>query len=116
MSDNYEEDEDIDDTEDEDAEQSELASEFETLCADVHEQIEAKMKVARKAVKEAVAIAEKHGVPFRADVSPLGNSYLPQSFHESKFAELDQEVVCEIADVWGDYLFECGGWQHSAVC
>jgi hypothetical protein len=113
----YNDDEELDETdEDEDPYETPLAKEFAQHCTDIGKLIDAKVDVARKALKEATDLAEKHGVPFRAGISPLSNTYMPASFSYSKFAKLDQEVICEIAEVWGDYLFEGGGWIHSAVC
>ena len=105
-----------DELEDQDPYETPLAKEFAQHCEDIRKLIAVKVDVARQAMKEACQIAEKHGVPFRAGISPLSNTYMPASFSVSKFAELDQEVICEIAEVWGDYLFEGGGWLHSAVC
>jgi hypothetical protein len=98
-----------------------LAKEFAQLCQDVGKEIGVKVAEAHKALQEAQEIADKHGVPFRSGISPLNNSYVPGSFGKSKFAQLDHEVVCEIADVWGDYIGDLlgsyyGGWVHSAVC
>jgi len=112
---------DYDDNDESDAEEvdpmeSPLAQEFQELCNDVGAQILVHVKAASAELRKAVALSEKHGVPFRPNISFLANSYMPESFSDSKFAELDNDVVCEIADVWGDYLFEGGGWQHSSVC
>jgi hypothetical protein len=95
---------------------SELEAEFQALVDDVGVQIDKHVKAASKELKKAIALSEKHSVPFRPGISFLSNTYMPTSFSDSKFAELDNEVVCEIADVWGDYIFEGGGWQHSSVC
>ena len=95
-----------------------LADEFETLCTDVQKQINAKMDVARQAIRDAVAISEQHGVPF-SGLSFLSNSYVPSSFKDSKFKNLDQEIIGDIAGVYDSYgngTFEYGGWVHSAVC
>lgn len=74
-----------------------------------------------KALREAEALADKHGVPFRSGISPLSNSYVPNSFSKSKFAALERDVVCDIAGVWGEYISDMlsgygNGWLHSAVC
>jgi hypothetical protein len=99
-----------------DEEPSELEVEFQELVTDVGAQIEVHVEKAIKALNKAVALSEKHGVPFRPGISFLSNTYMPESFSKSKFAKIDNETVCEIADVWGDYIFEGGGWEHSSVC
>ena len=109
------------DSEDVDPYEAPLAKEFAQLCQDVGKEIKAKIAEARKSLREAEEIADKHGVPFHSGISPLSNSYVPGSFSKTKFAELDQEVVCEIADVWGEYISDLlggyhGGWLHSQVC
>jgi hypothetical protein len=102
--------------EDLDPHETPLAKEFEKLCEDIGAQIDAHVEAASKELRKAIALSEKHGVPFRPNISFLSNSYMPESFFDSKFSKLDNDVVCEIASVWGDYLFEGGGWQHSSVC
>ncbi len=82
----------------------------------VSAQIDAHVAAASKELKKAIDLSEKHGVPFRPNISFLSNTYMPESFFKSKFAKLDNDVVCEVADVWGDYIFEGGGWQHSSIC
>ena len=102
-----------------DEKQSALADEFQALCESVQDQIKAKILEAHKALGEAVAIAEKHGVPFRASISPLSNSYVPRSFKKSKFRQLETDEIEEISGAYGEYmreLFDYGGWLHSAVC
>jgi len=107
--------------ENDDPYESPLAKEFEQVCKDAKEQINAKLEEAHAALEQAEKIADQYGVPFRSHISPLSNSYVPTNFSESKFGKLDKEVVCEIAGVWGEYIRELlggnyGGWIHSAVC
>jgi hypothetical protein len=107
------------DDDDREGVESDLAKEFKALCADVHAQIDAKLDEARKALREAQAIADKHGVPFRSGISPLSNSYVPANFSTSKFSKLDSDEICDISGVYGEYIrdmLDCGGWLHSAVC
>jgi hypothetical protein len=102
-----------------DKEMADLADEFEALCTKVQPQIIEKLAKARELIDEAVALAEEHGVPFMGSPSRLRNAYVPESFSSSKFAKLDEEIVQEIAGVYGEYMSEVldsGGWLHSAVC
>jgi hypothetical protein len=93
-----------------------LAKEFAAHCKKIGQQIDTHVEAARQELKSAIDLSEKHGVPFRPGISFLNNTYMPESFFGSKFSKLDQEVVCEIAEVWGSYIFEGGGWEHSAIC
>jgi len=116
-------DDELDTNEQEDVDPFEtpLAKEFMQHCSDVGKQIAARLDTARKFLNEAQELADAHGVPFHASISPLSNSYVPKGFSQTKFAALDQEVICEIAGVWGEYIddmlhgYGCG-WVHSAVC
>jgi len=87
------------------------------LCEDIQDQIDLKLTVAHKALKEAVELSEKFSVPFESDISPLENVYVPKSFQESKFGELEIEDTIEAANVGGDYVeelfFENGGWINT---
>jgi hypothetical protein len=97
-----------------DIEETELEKQFKETVESVQKQIKEKMEVARFAIREAVSLAEQHGVPFYANISPLGQTYWPSSFY-GKFGKLDSDVVFDIASAWTDEV-EYGGWQHSAVC
>jgi hypothetical protein len=107
---------DIEET-DEGEEESELAKEFREHCEKTQARIDEKLDKARKYLREAVELSEKAGVPFDSDISFLSNGYVPNSFTGSKYANLDNEVISEITGVYGEYIdFDCGGWEHSAVC
>jgi|SRR5579859_6692601 len=101
--------------------ESPLAKEFSALCEDVQEKINLKLNEASKALEEAQEIADKHGVPFGSQISPISNHYVPKNFGKTKFSKLDLEVVKEISGVWGEYIDDLfgnsyGSWVHSAVC
>lgn len=94
-------------------EYTKLELEYKKLSEEVKPQIEEKIEQASKLIREATALADKHGVPFYSDVSDISQWYYPRS--GEKFAEID--------DVLGEYKeFEHGpeygwyGWEHSAVC
>jgi hypothetical protein len=96
-----------------DPQDSELEREFRNVNSEALEKINAKVAEASAALREAVKISEKYGVPFGAGISFLSNDYYPKSF-EDKFGELDSDFVSDITDTYneyGDY-----GWTHSAVC
>lgn len=93
------------------AEDSEMERQFRVAVADAQARIDAEMDKAWAAIQAAVKISEETGIPFRASVSPLSQSYIPDSM-SSKFPDVDRSFCTEIADAWGEYE----GWQHSAVC
>lgn len=92
---------------------SQLELEFRTLKDHIGAEIDVHLTNARRLLDEAVALSEKHGIPFRAEVSPLSQTYVPEAFRE-RFAKMDMDRVEEIMDVSidpGQY-----GWERSAVC
>jgi nucleosome binding factor SPN SPT16 subunit len=110
------EQEELDEENEDEESNPELEAEFKSLVDSVGAQIDEHVKAASIELRKAIELSEKHGVPFRPNISFLSNTYMPVSFSNSKFAKLDNDVICEIADVWGEYIFEGGGWEHSAVC
>lgn len=92
-------------------EDSEVERSFRLAIEDAHKRIFEKMATARAALQEAVKISEETGIPFRAGVSPLSQSYIPNSLGD-KFPDIDRSFVHDIAEAYGEY----DGWQHSAVC
>ena len=95
-------------------EDSALEREFRIKCREVDALIQEKLAIADKAIDEAIAIAEEHGIPFNASVSQLSQSYRTRSF-PSKWKGVSEAFADEITDSYSDgggYY----GWVHSAVC
>jgi hypothetical protein len=92
-------------------EDSEMERAFRLALDDAQNRINEKLRIARAALDEAVEISEETGIPFSAGVSPLSQSYIPNSLSE-KFPDVDRDFYSEVAGAWGEYE----GWQHSAVC
>ncbi len=92
-------------------EDTEVERSFRLAVKDAQARIDEKMSEAYAAVEAAVKISEETGVPFSAGVSPLSQSYIPNSLSD-KFPGVDREFYSEVADAYGEYE----GWQHSAVC
>lgn len=92
-------------------EDSEAEREFRLALSDAQARIDAEMNKAWAALEAAVKISEETGIPFSAGVSPLSQSYIPNSLSE-KFPGVDREFYSELAGAYGEYE----GWQHSAVC
>lgn len=91
---------------------SELERTFRTVAGPVMAQINAKLDEANAALSEAEKIADEHGIPFYAGISPLSQGYTPESFQE-KYGEVDNDIV---SDVTGCGDNSDAGWKHSAVC
>jgi hypothetical protein len=93
--------------------ESELEAEFRALMGTVGREIYDKVEAASKLLDEAEELANKHGVPFYGQVSPLGQAYIPRSFQE-RFAGLKPEIAEEIAHMEIDGYGN--GWERSALC
>ena len=94
----------------------ELEAEFQKLVDKANNEMAKHLKKAHDELHKAIAISEKYGVPFNGGITTLSNPYMPASFFKSKFAKLDHDRVEEIADIWGDFLFDGAGWLHSSIC
>lgn len=98
-----------------------LELEFDSVVESVGTQIDEMVAQAAKLIAAAQALSDAHGVPFYSSVSPLGQAYVPDSFH-SKFSDLVDE------DGGGDgepilnglysyqLMGEVYGWEHSDIC
>lgn len=114
--DNFEdEDEDLEDPDAKTPEELALEAEFEKVVKQAHAEIDAELKKASEHLTKAVKLSEMYGVPFSARVSPLSNTYTPQTF-QKKFGRVDADFVDEVTDTWDDEGRSYGGWRHSAVC
>lgn len=95
---------------------SDLEKQFQQVNETVGKEIKEKLSAASKLVREAEKLSEQHGLPFRAGVSPLSQSYVPESFR-SKWPDLDRDFAVDETGAWSEYGYDdYGGWAHSAVC
>lgn len=92
-------------------EDSALEREFRIKAEEVGNLISEKLAIASKALDEAEAIAEEHGISFSSGISPLSQSYVANSAKD-KWPDVSEEFMNDITETYGEY----GGWQHSAVC
>lgn len=92
-------------------EDSAIEREFRLTMIDAQARIDTELEKAWQCIQAAVKISEDTGIPFHAQVSPLSQSYFPNS-RSQKFPNLDREVCSELARAYGEYE----GWQHSSVC
>lgn len=101
--------------EDEEEDTSDLEAEFRKVFKSHIDKIDKQLEIASKAIAKAEKLAEKYGLPFSSNVSPLSQSYFPESFVE-KFGDLDSDTVYDITGAYTSYYNEGAGWEHSAVC
>lgn len=92
---------------------SEMERQFRKVAAEAGIRIQEKLNQAAQLIEEAEKISEETGVPFTASVSPLGQSYIPNSLAE-KFPDLDTSFAYDVTEASSEYGY--GGWEHSAVC
>lgn len=100
-----------------DKKSSELEEEFKVIYELGSKQIAAQLEIAENAIKTAVELSKKFGIPFITSYSKINQSYVPGEFVE-KFGELndlflDGDILFNY-DV--DHLKRGGGWKHSAIC
>lgn len=96
-------------------EEKSLEEEFRDLYNAHIEEIMEEINKASAALKKAVALSEKYGVPFNSSIYWVSNNYIPKSYTESKFKGLEAEVLEEIAQVYNEYGVS-QGWEHSEFC
>lgn len=92
--------------------EDELEAEFRKVAEAHMDEIDEQVEIAQKALRMAVKLSEKYGLPFYAGVSPLGQSYCPNSLQDI-FGDLSSGII---HDVTGVYSISDEGWEHSAVC
>lgn len=108
---------------------SQLETEFQKTYKEIIPLIKAELKEAKAAIKRAIALAEKHGVPFTSPVSLwISDTYIPESFEvlRGKMEELDDED--EIRERLEEFLgfypqnwntgesgWESEGWRSSGL-
>lgn len=95
-------------------EDSALERQFRSAVPDVHALISEKLALSAQYLAEAQKISDDSGIPFYSHISPLSQSYVPNSLQE-KWNEVSREVVQEETEAGSEDDY-CGGWQHSAVC
>ncbi len=89
---------------------SDLEKKFKEVSDKISAEIAEQLKTANEAVNKAVELSEKHGIPFRAPVSPLVQNYVPRSF-DNLWPDLDTDCLKNIG-VW----YTEDGWEHSRIC
>lgn len=90
-----------------------LEAAFKKAMDDVCPKIQQNLREAAKLIRQAEALSDKSGIPFRSEVSLAGfkMSYIPPSISE-KFSDLSYDVICDLTHAYG----ESNGWQSSQTC
>jgi hypothetical protein len=91
-----------------------LEREFEELCDSIGDEIHDHVLTAQRALRSAVALSDKHGIPFYTNVSEIGQPYIPSAFRK-KYGSLNKDFVCNLTEVLEADLNEIG-WQTSTIC
>lgn len=92
-----------------------LETEFKQIATTIGMQIEAKVALSEQILKEAMELADAHGVPFYSGISLIPQSYVPTSFNK-KFRDINPEVVEELTGVSEYDQNDAYGWHVSQVC
>jgi len=96
------------DGESEDVSKAAIEAEYKKTFERIKPQILECCKMAEQAYKDAVRLAEAHGVPFNANVIGRHHTYIPQIPEEKR------EVVNAVAGTWINSESE-GGWTNSST-
>ncbi len=91
-----------------------LEEQFKKAIDESTDKIYEQISIAEEAIEKACKISEEYGIPFYANVSPLGQVYRPDSF-DKKWGKLldDEDTIYEYLE---NGIGEYEGWQHSSVC
>ena len=85
--------------------------EFKELRDKITPKIEAKLKIAVKALREAEALSDKHGIPFTSTVVWNSDMYYPQTYWDKWHPKLSDKFRDE-NELYGNE-WESGGWTTS---
>lgn len=70
-------------------------------------------QLAIRLLREAVAISDERGIPYRFEISPLCNFYKPDSFN-AKFGDIRDDAFEELEEPSIDN--QKRGWETSQIC
>lgn len=100
-----------------------LADDFKKVVETHSPEITALVAAARAKLKEATALADKHGIPFYSSgISAVGQQYRPRSFDAIKAGiqkecdDSDTDEYDVFDEILPDGMGEHRGWQASAIC
>ncbi len=96
-------------------EENKLELEFKKVAEETTVLIKEQMKLAAEALAKAEKLSEESGIPFYANVSPLGQSYFPSSF-KNKWEYVNEDELYRLTKTYPSEYSNGEGWEHSAVC
>lgn len=99
-----------------------LSEDFKKVVEEQMPEIESLVMQSRVKLNEAIALANKYGIPFYANPSGVGQMYRPKSFdaikagirEECEALDLDEYDVFD--ELLPDGIGQYQGWQASAIC
>ena len=92
---------------------SPLELEFQRAISETYPEIQSKIDQAFQLLQQAEEMARKRGIPFYSKISPVGQTFCPETF--KKFARLDSNLVEELTSCF-EPSHVLNGWEHSAIC
>ncbi len=99
----------------------ELKKEFKEINSNIQPLIQAKLELASQAMKEAIELSEKHGIPFTmVDYFGVRQDYIPESLKDGKFipetANYSYDMKNFICGETGSYIGHNvnTGWYNSS--
>lgn len=114
-----------------------IINNIKNVKEEVYGLIQEKLDLSQKYLSEAQEISEKYGIPFYSEISPLPQTYVPESFEEV-FEALCEQIKIESKDFIASYshienkatdllsgevginfyndYYGGAGWERSAIC
>ncbi len=90
-----------------------MEEEFKTLVESVSKEIQNNIETANKYLQIAVDLSKKHGIPFDSNISPISQSYKPNSYGALTIEQ--QDIISDVVEFDSNY-YDRNGWQHSRAC
>lgn len=96
---------------------SNIEKQFEEAVRIARKKIDKHLQKAMDELKEAEKISEEMGIPFFSQLSPIAQSFTPESFADKWADKLGFDRIDWASEIIGANIEdEYPGWQHSDVC
>lgn len=93
---------------------SPIERKFRLAVTQANAEMNKHLEDASEALRKAVEVAEKYGVPFDSNISPIGNTYSPESVR-SLHPKVSTDFIDSLTGTYDEENYEYGGWKHSAA-
>ncbi len=104
--------EEIDKDDEIDQDQLDLENKFKQALQSVQSQFDIHLAEANEAIKKAVAVSNKTGIPFKCDLFCMPDRWYTPDSYESNFGELDYEFLEELDFNYFVQDINKSGWEH----